>query len=391
MTTFGSTTFGEGAFSGDSGGAATYAMVLADVMDFTDTTLPIAVITMLSAEMTLSEGVAAVPVKHLVANVNLTGSPVGVGDFKERAAVTVGFGSALVVVWQALIEENLSLIGELAGQPTKVMRLVDSLVASGVVSTHTEGFAALAASLAINALAATGWRVTASDQVNLHDAFQAQLVMATRLLDGVVAADAASPSLRLTAVLDDSLALDDAAATSLQYLETLSEDVLFFGAIRLGDDEYVGWVLNEGAPSEYRNYPFNGFAAFNGRYYGTADDGLYLLEGNDDDGDPIQASIKTALMDFGTGVLKRIPDVYVAFVGSDKLLLKVVTTGQRGEQQETIYTSSVPAGTALHNGRIRIGQGLKSRYWQFELSNVDGAEFEIDEMAWRPMTLDRRL
>ena len=334
---------------------------------------------------------SAVAVKYLNSNLRLAGKPRDSGEFAASAGDTVGFGGALVVVWQALIEENLSLVGELASQPTKVVRLVDGLVASGAVSSHTEGYAALAAALAINSLTATGWRAEASDQVNLQDAFQAQLIVATRLLDGIAAADTAAPSMRLTAVVDEGLALSDEVSVSLQYLETLGEDVLFFGAIRLGDDEYVGWVLNGGAPSEYRNYPFNGFTKFNGQYFGTADDGLYLLEGDDDAGEPIEARIKTALMDFGTGVLKRVPDVYVAFVGSDQLVLKVVTTGQRGEQVETIYTSTVPEGTALHNGRIRIGQGLKSRYWQFELSNVDGAEFEIDELAWRPMTLDRRL
>lgn len=349
---------------------------------------PVAV---LYGQLQMGEAITTVPVKYLSANVRLIGTPRGIGMFNESAAELVGFGASLVVVWQALIDEGISLIGQAAGQPTKVARLVDALVASGTVSCHREAMAVLSASLAINSLAATGWHATVSDQVGLNEAFRAQLIAATAVLDGIATSSAASPSMRITALLDDGVALDESLETSLVFLETLGEDVLFFGSIRLGDDEYVGWVLNEGAASEYRNFPFNGFAAFDGKYYGTTSDGLYLLEGEDDAGDPIEASIKTTLMDFGTGVLKRIPDVYVAFVGSDKLMLKVVTTGQRGEQVETIYTSDVPAGTALHNGRIRIGQGLKSRYWQFELSNVDGAEFEIDEMAWRPMTLDRRL
>lgn len=340
-------------------------------------------------------GLSALPqgtsVKTLAENIRMSGNPFGRGQFGALAIDGLRFDDALTVVWRVLLEEQMSLVGSVAGQPMKFAHLVDALVASGTVSCHMDAREVLAAALAINSMVATGWHATASDSVAMNDALRAHLTAVTSVLDSIAVGDTGSPSMRLTALVNDSLVLDDDAAASMQYMERLGEDVLFFGAIRLGSDEYVGWVLNEGAASEYRNYPFNGFAAFDGKYYGTAADGLYLLEGDDDQGVPIEASIKTALMDFGTGVLKRIPDVYVAFVGSDKLVLKVITPGQRGEQVETIYTSTVPEGAALHNGRIRIGQGLKSRYWQFELTNVDGADFEIDELAWRPMTLDRRI
>lgn len=345
----------------------------------------------LAGQVQFTSPVVGTAVKPLRDAIRLSGSPFGALTLHPHITEHLSFGGALVVVWRMLIDEGIEFADDAVGQPSKFARLIDTLVAAGVVQTHSQARVTLTAALALNGMVASGWHATAADTIGFSEAFKEHVVAITALMDTFGVSDDVAPSLRMLMLVDDSVVLDDTAAPHVAFLEHLRENLLLYGAIRLGDDEYVGWVLNEGAPSEYRNFPFNGFTAFNGRYYGTSREGLYLLEGDTDDGDPITASIKTALMDFGTGVLKRLPDVYVAFVGGDTVLLKVITTGQRGEQVETLYTASVPAGAAMHNVNIRIGQGLTSRYWQFELTNVDGAEFEIDELAWRPMTLDRRV
>ncbi len=231
----------------------------------------------------------------------------------------------------------------------------------------------------------------AVDTIGFQDALAAQLTAVTTLVDSAGFSGTPTPAMRITAIVADSLGLSEEQGTSLEAFEALSDNILLHTVIRLGDVEYTGWVFNGGAVSEYRNYPFNGFTKFGRKYYGTSDDGLYLLEGQDDDGDAISAWVKTALMDFGTGKLKRIPDVYVAFIGGDKLLLKVITTNQDGTQTEDHYTTSVPPGSVLHNGHIEVGRGLKARYFQTVLENVDGADFEIDELAWRVVVLDKRI
>jgi hypothetical protein len=96
-------------------------------------------------------------------------------------------------------------------------------------------------------------------------------------------------------------------------------------------------------------------------------------------------------MDFGTGQLKRVPDVYIAFTGSDKALLKVITTNRTGTQTEHWYSATLRAGDGLHSDVIDVGRGLKSRYWQMVLQNVDGADFALDELAFRVLVLDKRI
>lgn len=40
---------------------------------------------------------------------------------------------------------------------------------------------------------------------------------------------------------------------------------------------------------------------------------------------------------------------------------------------------------------MKLGRGAKSRYWQFEIANVDGADFELDTLAADEMATARRV
>jgi hypothetical protein len=40
---------------------------------------------------------------------------------------------------------------------------------------------------------------------------------------------------------------------------------------------------------------------------------------------------------------------------------------------------------------VKIGKGLRSRYWQFELVNIDGADFDLDTIEFHPVLLTRRV
>ena len=48
----------------------------------------------------------------------------------------------------------------------------------------------------------------------------------------------------------------------------------------------------------------NSFVEIDGKYYGASSDGLYLLEGSDDAGAPIDASFGFGQLDFGTPQVK---------------------------------------------------------------------------------------
>ena len=84
--------------------------------------------------------------------------------------------------------------------------------------------------------------------------------------------------------------------------------------------------------------------------------GTGLLRGRadaDDDGAPIEGWVKTFLMDLGTGKQKRLPEVYVAFRGGDRLLLRglgysarVVTGADGSPAVEFVSPVTIPVGAA---------------------------------------------
>ena len=72
-------------------------------------------------------------------------------------------------------------------------------------------------------------------------------------------------------------------------------------------------------------------------------------------------------------------------------MLKVRSVSD-GELSENWYKATQnKVSEAPEGSYMPVGQGLKSRYWQFELTNVDGGDFEIDQVELHPLILNRRV
>lgn len=147
------------------------------------------------------------------------------------------------------------------------------------------------------------------------------------------------------------------------------------------------WTVNldSGAQTMYENFSFNSFAVIDGYAYGVKADGLYRLDGEDDAGVPIRASLNFGKRDFGTQHKKGIPYCYIGVSSTNKLVLKVTVNGQ-----EYLYTAS-SVDDELDVQRFKLGRGLRSTYFTFELFNKDGADFELDNIEFHAITLSRRL
>lgn len=153
-------------------------------------------------------------------------------------------------------------------------------------------------------------------------------------------------------------------------------------------DTYAAVCLNleSGAATEYTNYQFNSFANFNGETYAATSAGLYKLGGNTDAGSAIAASFKTGLTDFGSSHKKQIIRGWVNLRNDGSMLLKA----SNGEQLEASYRITTTS-TRIHPDRFKLGRGLKNVYWQFEMENVSGADFEIDRLEVIPLMLQRKV
>ena len=61
-----------------------------------------------------------------------------------------------------------------------------------------------------------------------------------------------------------------------------------------------------------------------------------------------------------------------------------------GVLTEDWYELVTKQGAGEAQGRAKVGRGLKSTWWGMTLQNIDGADFRLDEIAWRMIVLDRR-
>jgi hypothetical protein len=141
------------------------------------------------------------------------------------------------------------------------------------------------------------------------------------------------------------------------------------------------------ALTTYSNYPFNSFATFNGVYLGAGPAGIFALSGTDDAGVNIDASARVGSSDFSTSHVKRVDRVYVGYRTDGDMILRIFTD----EIHVRDYRLRATGRAGLHGNHVRLGKGLRSRYWQFEVRNVDGADFQMNMIELEPTTLQRRV
>lgn len=141
------------------------------------------------------------------------------------------------------------------------------------------------------------------------------------------------------------------------------------------------------ALSTYDNYNFNSFAKFNGVYLGANGSGIFALSGATDDGALINAAARVGITDFGTSHLKRVDRMYVGYRTDGDMVLRVFTD----ETTSRDYLLTSTGKTGMHGNHVRIGKGLAARYWQFEIQNRFGSDFEMNMIEVKPTVLRRRI
>jgi hypothetical protein len=231
------------------------------------------------------------------------------------------------------------------------------------------------------------------DELLADPSFQTEVTKVTTVLEQLEATLAATST--ITILVKETLRgqAGDSTQTFAHYLANTTEALQAWVTFRLGEEASTGWVMNtegEMPLSEYENYDFNSFCKVGDVYLGAKDEGLYLLDGDTDEGAPIDAAVRTMMLDFGSPVQKRVRNAYIGYTSSGKLLLRVRVV-DNGELKEQWYEAQELQAQAPREQMIRVGRGLRSRYWQFELVNVDGADFELMDLELHPVYLNRRV
>ena len=134
----------------------------------------------------------------------------------------------------------------------------------------------------------------------------------------------------------------------------------------------------------FENYPFNSLASFQGKYLGASDAGLFVLD-DANSVESIEATLTTGELHFGSEMQKRCSDFYIGMRSKGDITL-IVTTD---EDEQGTYVIQPLGVETLKQRRVKIGKGLKGKYWTFELVCSD--DFDYDSMNIAAVQTSRRL
>lgn len=153
----------------------------------------------------------------------------------------------------------------------------------------------------------------------------------------------------------------------------------------LGQPTEVWSVTESGESTSYTDYPFDSFANIGGHFFGASETGLYELEGDSDDGQPIEAAINLGERDLDTNAIKSLANAYVSVNSSAPMRLQV----KLGGQQYTYLTRG--ASPSMQTQRFDLGRGLRGHFFELQLMNTDGADFELGGLEFVAQESKRRI
>lgn len=316
------------------------------------------------------------------------------GRYQGTASVLelIELRERLQYVIQLAIAEGLSLDASPAPSFTAVARVVNRLLLVGAVRHEAEATRLLVDALTMTMALDSLPTVDVSETVALSDLVSALHTAVAQAIERIIMEGAVGASHQLTLLLRESVALSGTAVTEVELVAALREAVGFAMTLSFDDGLYTAWVLNTESAglSTYSNFPFNSFAKIGGRYYGLHTGGIVRLGGDTDDGAPIAAKLRFGLFDFNDRHLKAFSEVYVGSSGGQLLLKVIWADDATGEKRGAIYRMKHRPAAAIREARFEPGKGLKAVDWDFELENVDGADFDLHTIQFQPMALSRR-
>lgn len=233
-----------------------------------------------------------------------------------------------------------------------------------------------------------GFEDLISDTLNLSQALVSQLIAQQSETSTLQFSEVISqPRLSLFLTDGDVLSFNQSIQTNVTIYETLSNILDFSFVFSDGNEIYTGWVMNtrNKAVTSYTNYKFNSFGKVGSLTLAASSQGLYQLSGSTDAGTAIVGRLLSGRFDpSGEGHQSRVESMYLGIDTTDKVVVKVID----GAGVERWYESTAPRSNGLETLRTKLGRGVKSRYWQFEI-RTKTAELESIELL--PVVLSRKV
>jgi hypothetical protein len=128
--------------------------------------------------------------------------------------------------------------------------------------------------------------------------------------------------------------------------------------------------------TEHENYPFNSFCNYHGTgiYIGASEDGIFLLDGEDDNGVKIEAAIQMGTEDLWKDYIKRLREGFAVIRGGPLQLQIVLDEGRL----DPVIRNLESVVNTMHEERIKFPHGLKNRFVSFIWRNLGGSDFDFE-------------
>lgn len=234
------------------------------------------------------------------------------------------------------------------------------------------------------------WLLTVNESVAQIDTLT--VIQRTRALvqEFLTQSDSLDKQVSIIAIINEQLVQTDSFDIKTLFNVGLHENLFLSGVIDLDGDEKYTFTFNTKTLglSEYVGYDFNSMSD----NLACNRTGIYDLTPNQDDvslTEIVNAKIETGLINFGTSKHKQVPYAYLGLTNDGNVRLATVTI-QNGSKSERWYELKQKAGS-IDTRRVQLGRGVKSDLWQFVVENVDGSNFNLDEMEVLPIVLRRRI
>ncbi len=329
----------------------------------------------------------------LAARVLAAVSPTVRARMRSDLPARVLAGDRLALWFLEQLADTAAATDTLEDRARHIALLVDTVLVEGEVSTYAAAVQQLAAAVVAASEASAFALAEMQDGAVAYDTVLEHLRVLAELIDTALAADEVSTKQRMTIVLADESAAAGALDTTLSAFQLLQQGAQAAVTLLLDSGVYVAWTYNmqSSGVTRYENYPFNSFAKIGTEYYGLTSTGLYRLGGDTDDGVPIKAKIRLGMTDMGTRKMKRLPEVFMGYTGDGRMVLRVIYVDDKtGEKVGADYLMKPRPAGSKRESRFEPGKGLVAVDFDFELENIDGADFALTNIEFSPMVVDRR-
>lgn len=305
------------------------------------------------------------------------------GHYNLSIAEQAFFYSNIISTLPAEIDETITIT---ASQDVQLaLTVIEALQLTDVITPAIMYHMQLDERLSVADVVLKFFAAQIDEVLSITPAIDAEAFLAAQINETLSIADVITPQFLLHVECDETLELTASQAVNMLFSAEIDETIKIAGAYLAPNGSITTWAMNTrtAGVTEYQNYAFNSFARVGDKYLGAADDGLYELLGDTDNGTSIIATIRSGFAQWAGTHLGSFKAAYLAVAGPGNYILRVITR----DGKTFNYEVNVADG---RTAKIKMGKGLRSRYFAFELVST-GQDFDLDTLEFFPLVADRRV